>query len=292
MNVEIENKYIIQKKIGEGMYGKIFSAKNKYTDEIVAIKIDGSILLKNEARIYQILSNQNGISKLRSYGQVADYNYIVIDMMGSSLEGCREKCINKIFTLKTTICIGLQLIRRIEILHNNNILHRDVKPENFLMGGNIANKNILYIIDFGLSKLYKINGKHVDCQIGRDPIGTLDFVSINVHEGNTPSRRDDMESIGYILLYLLGGSLPWMTDTNINENAEEPIERKIYNIKKNTNLWVRYQCIPGEFITFIQYCRSLGYSDTPNYTYLEQLLTNLFKMNRFSIENPFCWNDT
>ena len=297
-NVTLENKYIIHKIIGEGAHGTVFSAKNINTNEDVVVKIDSSILLKNEARIYRLFTNTKGIPNMRSFGKEGDYNYIVMDKLGMSLEDLFQQNKGGI-SLQKVIMIGIQLIKRIQSVHLNNIIHRDVKPENFMLGASTRTQNIVHIIDFGLSKLYSIQGKHVEMKTARSPIGTLDYISLNVHCGCTPSRRDDMESIGYILLYLLGGKLPWMESlgkkrsTTLSGNQEESVERKIYEIKNSCMLWnIRVDNdndidIPGEFITFIQYCRSLKYDQMPDYNYLSSLLTNLFKMKRFSIEQSF-----
>lgn len=294
MNVTLENKYTIHKIIGEGAYGTIFSAKNNNTNEEVAVKIDSSILLKNEARIYRLFTNTKGIPNMRSFGKEGDYNYMVMDKLGESIEDLKIICGGH-FSLKTTINVGLQMLHRLESIHSKHIIHRDVKPENFLIGTTERSKQIIHIIDFGLSKLYSIQGKHVEMLTTRTPIGTLDYISLNVHRGCAPSRRDDLESIGYILIYILTGNLPWIEQLETGKqecssNQKESVERKIYEIKNSCMLWNINKDIPGEFITFIQYCRNLEYDQVPDYSYLSSLLTNLFKMKRFSTDKPFCWS--
>lgn len=294
MSVMIENKYIIHENIGQGKFGKIFSAKNNNTQEEVVIKIEenNSIILRNEANIYRLLQGIKGISTLRSYGNEGKYNYMIIDKLDRSL-GDLKHYTKSNFDLKTVLSLGMQMIRRIECIHNENIIHRDIKPDNFVMGKKGEKKeNLLYIIDFGLSKLYRKNNAHIQCESNRTPVGTYDFMSLHVHEGYTPSRRDDLESIGYTLVYLLYGQLPWMKNNNKNTSASQDIsrnEREIFEIKQATNLW-ELENIPGELIVFIQYCRNLSFEEKPNYQYLRMLLANLFKRHDYAIDNVFCWH--
>jgi len=298
MSIMIENKYLINENIGEGKFGKIFSATNKNTEEEVVIKIEdnNSIILRNEANIYRLLQGIKGISKLRSYGNEGEYNYMIIDKLNKSLKDIRLS-INKNFDLKSILSLGMQILRRIECVHNENIIHRDIKPENFVMGNKREkNENLLYLIDFGLSKLYQKHNMHIDYKSDRTPIGTYDYMSLNVHEGIAPSRRDDLESIGYTLLYLIYGNLPWMDVTIHSQDSKDIldrskyIEREIYKIKKETNLW-ELKNVPGELIIFINYCRNLSFNEKPNYSYLRMLFANLFKLHNFPIDNVFCWSE-
>jgi len=291
MPVIIENKYELLNKLGEGTFGSIFSGCNKNTGEKIAIKIsktDSSVLLKNEARMYNYLNDIGGIPIMRSFGNTGQYSYLVIDLLGNSLEYYKELCGGK-FSLKTVLMIGMNMLDRIKIIHNKGIIHRDIKPENFLMGRD-ENNNKLFLIDFGLSKQYIDNKRnHIKKVEGKHLLGTPEFVSVNIHTGITPARRDDLESIGYILIYLLRGSLPW--HNNEIANTDELYEN-IREIKTLKNLWQMFNEIPGELIVFIKYCRNLDFDQDPDYNYLKVLLMNLYKLHGFPIDNTYDWMET
>lgn len=281
MSLIVAKKYKIISKLGEGSFGKIFSGVNINTDEEVAVKIeklDEHSLLKNEASVYKLLENISGIPRLRSYGTEGKFNYMVIDLLDKSLEDMRITCGNTL-SLKTVLVLGIQMLKRIECVHLEGIIHRDIKPDNFLIKNN---NNQIYLIDFGLSKRYLDSfDKHIKINTGRKLMGTARYASINVHNGITPSRRDDIESIGYVLLYLLIGYLPWQS---IKADTREKRYKLIGKIKKETDLWNISKDIPGELIIFINYCRNLSFSEKPNYNYLKNLLGNLFKLHGFTAD--------
>jgi len=284
MSLVIENKYKLVKKLGEGSFGKIFSGINQNTNEKVAIKIEeinNLSVLRNEARIYTDLRDMIGVPKMRAWGKEGKFNYLVIDHLGQSLEDLRIQC-GGILSLKTTLLLGIQMIERMELLHSHGIVHRDVKPDNFLLGIE-DNKNLLYVIDFGLAKRYMTKGMHIKIENNRKLIGTARYVSINIHNGILPSRRDDMESIGYILLYLLLGNLPWQ-GLKISNRDEK---HKIIGEKKNKiKWWDKYNSkVPGEIFIMIQYCRNLKYDENPDYVYLKKLLNNLYEHKGFACDN-------
>ena len=281
MSLIVAKKYKIISKLGEGSFGKIFSGVNINTDEEVAVKIeklDEHSLLKNEASVYKLLENISGIPRLRSYGTEGKFNYMVIDLLDKSFEDMRITCGNTL-SLKTVLVLGIQMLKRIECVHLEGIIHRDIKPDNFLIKNN---NNQIYLIDFGLSKRYLDSfDKHIKINTGRKLMGTARYASINVHNGITPTRRDDIESIGYVLLYLLIGYLPWQS---IKADTREKRYKLIGKIKKETDLWNISKDIPGELILFINYCRNLSFSEKPNYNYLKNLLGNLFKLHGFTAD--------
>jgi casein kinase 1, epsilon len=287
MTLIVEGKYRILSKIGEGSFGKIFSGVNANNDENVAIKIEKSSessLLKNEAKLYKLLEDCVGIPKLRSFGQEGIFNYMVIDLLGDSLEGLRHKCSGS-FSLKTVIGIGLQMIRRLEAVHSIGVIHRDIKPDNFLID---PKTNMVYLIDFGLARSYlDRDNKHFKQDSGRKLTGTVRYASVNVHQGLTPSRRDDLESLGYVILYLLNGKLPWQS---IKSNDKEERYRLIGEHKVNKSMWECFDGSPDEFIVYLNYCRRLEFDEDPDYEYLRNILANLYKHQGYTVDKDYDWD--
>lgn len=264
----IVNKYEILSKIGEGSFGKIYKGKNIRTNELVAIKVEsisgGNKLLKNESIIYQYLSKSKkiqdfGIPQIKWFGIFENNYFMVVNLLGESLESIKK---NNKFSIELTVSVGIQIIKILEFIHTNELIHRDIKPDNFLIGREIDNK--IYIIDFGFCKKYiQNNGEHIKCNNLSKILGTPNYISINIHNLYEPSRRDDLESLGYMLLYFYYGYLPWE-----NTNSLEDIKTlKINYINDETK-------VKGIFINYFKYIVNLSFEEKPNYNYLINLLQN------------------
>ena len=168
--------------------------------------------------MYQLLQNQTGISQMFWFGQQDYFNFLIIELLGPNLEDLFNTCKRK-FSLKTVLMLADRMIALIEIIHSKGFVHRDIKPDNFLIGhGPCQNK--IFIIDFGLSKKYREahisatnnlvkNYVHIPFKDGKNLAGTARYASINAHNGIDQTRRDDLESCCYVLLYFIQGSLPW-----------------------------------------------------------------------------------
>jgi len=275
----IANKYKLIEKINEGTFGTVFKAENIRTKELVAIKFENKSdkikSLKNEAKIYQYLGKLNGFPQLKFFGTTDKHNYLVIDLFGNSLTNIITYY--KILSLKTVLVLGIQIIKRIESLHNKCLLHRDIKPSNFVFGKE-QDTNKIFLIDFGFSKRYDYNGIHIEEKRINHIIGSTNFVSLNIHNHIEPSRRDDLESCIYIILTMLFGKLEWFYKTNIDE---------IILLKKQI---IMIDTIPSFIKKMLQYVRSLKFDERPDYHYLIDFMVKEFNNNSFNDDGVFEWN--
>ncbi|ELW64314.1 Casein kinase I isoform alpha [Tupaia chinensis] len=183
----VGGKYKLVRKIGSGSFGDIYLAINITNGEEVAVKLESQKArhpqLLYESKLYKILQGGVGIPHIRWYGQEKDYNVLVMDLLGPSLEDLFNFCSRR-FTMKTVLMLADQMISRIEYVHTKNFIHRDIKPDNFLMGiGRHCNK--LFLIDFGLAKKYRDNRtrQHIPYREDKNLTGTARYASINAHLG-------------------------------------------------------------------------------------------------------------
>lgn len=272
----------IKKKLGSGTYGEVYKVENK-NKKAIALKIEtSSNRLKQEMELYKNFKNCEGIPQIYWYGEIMKKNILALEYLGPTLEDLFDFCDNR-FSLKTVLMIAIQLIDRIKNIHEKNIIHRDLKPDNLLIGFG-KNKNIIYIIDFGLSKFYQ-KSKHIKYSKDRSLTGSLRYASVRNHKGIEQSRRDDLESIGYILIFFLKGKLPWqgLQSTNYSKNDS------IYIKKRNTSLEELCRDLPEEFFKYMKYCRLLQFQSKPDYDYLKKLFIDLFITKEYDNDFLFDW---
>jgi len=286
----VGEKYRLGRKIGSGSFGEIYKGVNIQTNEEVGVKLENVKTnhpqLLYEAKVYRIVQGGTGIPNIRWSGVQGSYNVMVLDLLGPSLEDLFNSCDRK-FSLKTVLMLADQLINRMEYVHSKNFLHRDVKPENFLTGlGRRANQ--VYIIDFGLAKKYRdaTNHKHIPYRENKNLTGTARYASINTHLGIEQSRRDDLESLGYVLMYFLRGSLPWQ---GLKAGTKKQKYDKISEKKISTSIEVLCESYPSEFASYFRYCRSLCFEDKPDYAYLKRIFRDLFVRESFQFDYIFDW---
>lgn len=178
-----------------------------------------------------------------------------------------------------------QMLNRIQKLHSDGYLHRNIRPENFLMGQN-DNKSTLYLIDFGLAKSFLKHGAVTPFRKGRCMTGTLRYSSVNSQCGFEQARRDDLESIGYMLIYFLKGELPWQ---NISARSKDELYKKVLTMKLEITVGVLTKGLPEEFKEYLSFVRCMDYEPQPNYGELREMFQKLFKKKGFSYDNIYDW---
>ncbi len=270
-------KYKPEKKLGEGSFGKIYSAVNVTDGEHYALKMEnkesGQNLLESEAYFLCYLRGY-GIPSVKSYGFSGNYNIMVMELLGKSLEDLFQDYKRK-FSLKTVCLLAQQMLERMEFIHNKHIIHRDIKPDNFVIGVNNKSE-IVYILDFGLAKKYRSSRtlQHIKFNINKKLTGTARYASINALRGCEQSRRDDLEAIGYVLMYFLRGSLPWQ---GLKVDRKEDRYKKIYEKKKATSPEELCSGFPPELAEYVRYTRNLEFEQNPDYNYLRGLFRKIME---------------
>jgi serine/threonine protein kinase len=258
MNI-IANKYKIIEKIGSGQFGNIYKGENVRTKELVAIKIElinENKLLKNESKIYQHLRDCKYIPDIKWFGSDAKYSYMVIKLLGSSLKDLITK--HSSFSLRLTLKIGIKIIDVLRTIHEKGLVHRDIKPDNFMFDQN--NMNNIYLIDFGLCKSYINNNAHISIKKTNSFIGSKNYSSLNAHDCIELSRRDDLESLCYIMFYLINGILPWNNDFDDSSLINK--KREIVNDGSQCKI----------LKDILKYVRELTFDEQPKYYLLIDLL--------------------
>ena len=281
--------YKLKKKIGEGSFGKIYTAINVNNKEEYAVKLESRDLSRSLLEIEGYILNHLkafGLPEIELFGCNNEYNILIMELLGQSLENLFQSQ-NKSFSIKTACMLGIQMIDRIEYIHSRKIIHRDIKPDNFVMGRGLKS-HIVYILDFGLSKKYWSSSHkcHIPFVKGKKLTGTARYASINALSGFEQSRRDDLESIGYIIMYFIRGSLPWQ---GLKVNRKEDRYKKICEKKKETSAKDLCSGFPVEFENFVNYTRNLEFMEVPDYNYLRNLLKSVMKKSGFIIDFFYDW---
>ena len=262
MNI-INNKYKIIEKLGAGCFGEIYKGENIRTHEYVAIKVEAIEnnlkLLKNESVVYQYLVGTKGVPNVKWFGKDDVNYYMVLNLLGDSLQ---TLLINKkSFSLKLVLQIGLQIIFILKSIHEKGLAHRDIKPDNFLIG-NDNNKKQIYIIDFGFCRSVTNMKKTTGL------IGSLTYASLNAHNYTELSYHDDLESLGYMLIYFYQGSLDWQKTEDV---------KLIIQMKQQV---VDNEKIPIVLRNFLKRVRLFTFKEMPDYNTLINLLKREVELNK------------
>ena len=280
------NKYHCIERLGSGSFGKIYKAE--YKNNYFALKFEernnNHNVLKNEAEVlnYLKIPQTPGII---SYGYSGKYNILVMQLLDKSLEKLLSHL--KKFSIKTVCMLAIQMITILENMHSKHIIHRDIKPDNFVMGKD-DNSKYVYLLDFGLAKKFRssktleqlkmINKKRLT--------GTVRYASINASIGYEQSRRDDLEGVSYVLLYLARGNLPWQ---GMPGKDKQERQRKILEKKKSTTPSELCEGFPKEFEQYCEYCRNLKYEEEPDYNLMRKWFYDVLNSNNFQLDFIYDW---
>ena len=327
LNQVVGNRFKLLERLGSGSFGETYKAENMRTKKIVAVKLEDTKTttpqLSFESKIYTMLAGGTGIPRLFWYGTENYQNILVIELLGKSLERLHAECDHK-FSLKTVLMLADQMIACVEYVHNKNFIHRDIKPDNFVIGmhhedteevvqqpkklsrcsitkssndivalnsmynSNCDREGQVFLIDFGLAKKFRDQHthQHIPFVDGKPLTGTARYASLAAMEGIEQSRRDDMESIGYVLVYFLLGKLPWMGVEGVDQSEKF---QRIAHIKQTTSFETLCRGCPREFVTYFEKVRSLGFEDEPDYSGYRQMFRDLFIQKGYVYDYQYDW---
>ncbi|KAJ3247993.1 casein kinase I [Chytriomyces hyalinus] len=313
----VGSHYRVGRKIGEGSFGVIYEGVSLLNNLPIAIKFEPrkseAPQLRDEYRTYKNLANIVGIPAVYYFGQEGLHNILCIDLLGPSLEDMFDVCQRK-FSIKTVAMVAKQMITRIESVHERNLIYRDIKPDNFLIGrlprsaelanrpktqdpyGIVSNHSVeaphpasqVFLVDFGMAKAYRDprSGQHIPYREKKSLSGTARYMSINTHLGREQSRRDDLESLGHVFMYFLRGSLPWQgLKAATNKQKYEKIGEK----KRSTFIKDLCEGLPEQFSVYLKYSRELKFEETPDYQYLRSLMDKVLQDLNETDDGVYDW---
>jgi casein kinase 1 epsilon len=279
-------KFKALSKIGGGSFGKVYLCLNESSGQKIALKIEKKNKghFKKEALFYRLLSGTPGIPCLydEGYLESEDCQYLALELCGNSLETIYQYH-NKSLSLNLVCLLSLQMIERLQQVHERGIVHRDMKPHNFMVGLG-SKSNTIYLGDFGLAKIFNRRTGHILYKENKYCVGTARYVSINDHRGIQQSRRDDLESLGYVIIYLAKGGLPWQ---GLRSSKDVSRKKKVAKMKEELSVETLCSDLPSQVCEYIKYTRALKFEEAPNYAYLKRLFKDIVAENRFRLSLDF-----
>ncbi|CAD5234821.1 unnamed protein product [Bursaphelenchus xylophilus] len=307
----VNKRYEIVQRIDAGAFGATYIGEDLHNNrQRVAVKFDtgrpeykkskrDENHLKYEFEVYKSALYEDGYEAIEGYAQVYWFGYqykhniLVMELLGASVASLFNFCDRK-FGWQTILSLAQQMLQRIRHLHYRGFIHRDIKPENFLMGLD-QKETTCYLIDFGLARRYRYRNsedrtlKHIPFRRGRSFIGTAKYASINSHRNMELARRDDIESLGYVIIELINGNLPWKNICRRHQINKQQTYQRIRISKEQAN----WKEICPSMAEFMKYSKELNFSEEPDY---DKILFMLRKglseqpCNEFEILGPKCDN--
>ena len=293
MDEIFDGKFKALELIGNGSFGEIYRCINIQTKQILAIKLEeldaAYPQLVNEYNVYKALQGEEHIPKIYAFGKTMTHRFLVMDSLGSSIDCAFDDCDHQ-FTPKTVLMLAAQMITCVETLHKHGYIHRDIKPDNFIMGKGEKNRTVL-IIDMGLAKKYVTDEEeHVPFEEGLGFSGTVRYASINALLGFTTSRRDDLEALGYVWVFLMKGDLPWCKLENEKKTPDR--YQRFAQCKKDHVLTDLCNGLPKELNMYFQTVLSLEFEEEPDYSFLRSLVIQALANYGEKIDYVYDWAET
>ncbi|CAK67822.1 unnamed protein product (macronuclear) [Paramecium tetraurelia] len=289
--IELPIEYQLVEKAGQGSFGEIYKIYNTLTRTLHACKVEfkdtrqqnQQSLLVKEYNTFQQLKGIPQVPQPYQLIQQQDYKLIIMPYYGSgNLEELRKKQIHEKFSETCIIRMAYCLISVIEAVHERKYVHRDIKPENFLVGS-FGDHHTVYLIDFGLAKPFvDAQGIHIQQADNKGMVGTARYTSINSHLGAEQSRRDDLEAMCYVLLYLYNGQLPWQ---NFNCQTRQEKFLKILEAKQKFASGQLEINIPPILKKIYDHSKGLRFDEQPNYSKMKEICKEGFSKTR-----PYCFD--
>lgn len=284
--------YKIGKKIGEGSFGVLFEGSNIINGVAVAIKFEPrkteAPQLRDEYRTYKHLQGCDGIPNAYYFGQEGLHSILVIDLLGPSLEDLFDWC-GRRFSVKTVVQVAIQMLNLIEDVHRHDLIYRDIKPDNFLIGRQgYPDENKVHLIDFGMAKQYRDprTKQHIPYREKKSLSGTARYMSINTHLGREQLRRDDLEALGHVFFYFLRGQLPWQ---GLKAPTNKQKYEKIGDKKRTTSSALLCEGLPKQFAEYLDSVRSLPFEAEPAYEEYRMMLLSVLDDQGTSADGDFDW---
>uniref|UniRef100_A0A7N0ZXA8 non-specific serine/threonine protein kinase n=1 Tax=Kalanchoe fedtschenkoi TaxID=63787 RepID=A0A7N0ZXA8_KALFE len=284
--------YVVERKLGKGGFGQVYVGRRVSVGNASERTGPGAIevALKFEHRsskgcghgppyewqVYNTLGGSHGVPQVYYKGSQGDFYIMVMDMLGPSLWDVWNNNSHSM-SVEMVSCIAVEAISILEKLHSRGYVHGDVKPENFLLGPpGTADEKKLFLVDLGLASRWKesYTDRHVDYDQRPDVFrGTVRYASVHAHLGRTSSRRDDLESLAYTLVFLLRGRLPWQGYQGENKGF------LVCKKKMGTSPEALCCFCPQPFRQFVEHVVNLKFDEQPDYAKYVSLFDGIVSLN-------------
>ena len=282
------NKYKFSKDdiIGKGGFSTVYEGYDILDAKKIAIKIDKKIKYnKKESLIYDKIMNEKYMPKKYDYIEKASSSYLIMPLYDMNCEKLLKINKDVYFNEKDVLMLSIQIIQQLNNLHKIGIIHQDVKPDNFVYD---KKSNKFKLIDFGLSKYYIIDNNHIEFEKNHSRSGTLRYMSTNCHMKHTLSRRDDLISLSYSLIYLYLKNLPWK-NINTKVKNKNKINLVIKKLKLEFGDNINLYDLPSPLLLLFNYSNNLRFSSKPDYNFLIKGIYNYLKMNGMKYDGKWSW---